>query len=82
MKIIGSILIVLSSIIASHFYESNLKHQLAQLKDINKFIVFIKSQIEYFSLSLNEIYLKFNSKNEQINKLINKKRLNCFEKQI
>lgn len=82
MKIIGSILIIISSIIASYFYEKRLKHQLYQLKEIDQFTIFIKTQIEYFSLSLNEIYTKFNSKSEIIDKLISKKELNSFDEQI
>lgn len=82
MKILGSVLIILSSVIASYFYECNLKSQVQGLKEIDKLVLFIKAQIEYFSLSLNEIYEKYNSKNEIIKKLISKCKLNFFEKEI
>ena len=82
MKIIGSIFIITSSIIASYFYEKRLKNQIFQLKEINQFVFFIKIQIEHFSLSLKEIYTKFNSKNEIIGKIISKENLNLFDEQL
>ncbi len=81
MKILGSLLIIISSIIASYLYEKQLKNQLLQFKEIERFVFFIKTQIEYFSLSLNEIYAKFNSKSELIDKLISKEKLYSFDEQ-
>lgn len=82
MKIIGSLLIIIASIVTSFFYENKLKNQSVQLKEINKFIVHIKNNIEFFSLSLNDIYKKYNSNNELIYMLISKKQLDFFDSEI
>lgn len=82
MKILGSLLIIFASILTSFFYEKRLKNQLEQLKDISKFIEYVKNQIEFFSLSLHEIYKKYNSNNKAIDKLISKEALDLFDKQI
>ena len=82
MKIIGCLFIITASILASYLYEKRLKYQSTQLKEISKFVSYIKTQIEFFSLSLNEIYIKFNSNNDLINKLISKEPIDLFDKQI
>lgn len=59
MKTIGSFLIIISSIIASHYYERQQKIKIESLKDFKKFIQHIKHQIEYFSYPLDVIYEKY-----------------------
>ena len=63
MKIIGSFLIIISSIIASYIYEKQQKEKIESLKNLDKFIIYIKQQIEYFNYPLDIIYSKFNNKN-------------------
>ena len=63
MKIIGSFLIIISSIIASYIYEKQQKEKIESLKNLDKFIVYMKQQIEYFNYPLDIIYSKFNNKN-------------------
>ena len=56
MKIIGSFLIIISSIIASYIYEKQQKEKIESLKNLDKFIIYIKQQIEYFNYPLDIIY--------------------------
>lgn len=73
MKIIGSILIFLSSLLCTYYYEKSLKTKISHLEDIIAFISYAKSKIEYFSLPINQIYEKYESKSKLINNLINSK---------
>ena len=75
MKIIGSIFILISSIIASYYYEKTLKARIQKCEEIIDFISYIKTQIEYFSTPINIIYEKYDKKVEMITFLIEKK--NC-----
>lgn len=66
MKIFGGLLIIVSSVIASYFYENKQKKQIKDLKELYNFIEHIKIQIEYFSSPLKEIYDKYISDNQII----------------
>ena len=69
MKIIGSVLIIFSSVTVSFYYEKHLKEQIKSLKAILDFVEYIKNQIQFFSLPLNDIYARYGSDNPYINKL-------------
>ena len=66
MKIIGSVLIILSSVVISHRYEREKRQSIDTLKEIRDFIHYIRTQIEYFSLPLCEIYARYNKKSKPI----------------
>ncbi len=70
MKIIGSILILISSVTISYYYERGQKQYVYNQKSIYKFLEYIKSQIELFSMPLNRIYEKYKDKNDCIYSLI------------
>ncbi len=82
MKIVGSILIILSSITVTFFYEKKLKEQINTLKLFIEFFEHVKNQIEYFSLPLNEIYDKYTSSNSCILDIIHGKRIECLDEEI
>ncbi|MBQ4509552.1 MAG: stage III sporulation protein AB [Clostridia bacterium] len=66
MKIIGSFLIVLASIIASYFYEKSLKSNIKLATELIDLINFIKSKIEYYSLSIDDILDDYYTENEAL----------------
>ena len=70
MKILGSILILCACISSSLFYEKKQKEKIEALINCCDFIKYIKSQIEFFLLPLDKIYLSYKDKNEYINKFI------------
>ena len=70
MKLAGSILIVLASVIVSFFYEQHQKEALLQLKSVANFIDYIKNQISYFSRPINEIYKSYKHQHEDLSALI------------
>ena len=82
MKIAGSILIILSSITVTFFYEKRLKEQINTLKLLFDFFEYVKNQIEYFSLPLNDIYSKYTSSNSCISDIINGKKVDCLSDEI
>lgn len=73
MKIIGSILILISAVTISYYYERWQRQSINNQKNICKFLEFIKNQIEFFSMPLLNIYEKYKDKNDCINLLINGK---------
>lgn len=62
MKIIGSILIILSSVISSYYYEKSIKENIEKLKILIDLINYIKVNIEYFSISIEEILNEYDTK--------------------
>ena len=82
MKIAGSVLIIISAITVTFIYEKRLKEQISTLKNIIDFFEYVKNQIEYFSLPLNEIYSKYETTNSYISDLIIKRKINCFSQEL
>ncbi len=70
MKMIGSVLILLSSILCSFYYEKRLKNRISKCEELISFISYIKSQIEYFSYPIDVIYDKYEQKTEFIMEII------------
>lgn len=70
MKIIGCVLIFLSSILCSYYYERYLKIKISKLEELILFVSYIKSKIEYFSIPLSKIYQKYENKTKFIDSLI------------
>ena len=60
MKFIGSALIIIASICASFFYEKKLKAEIHSLNEAIDFILYVKTQILYYSKPINEIYKDYN----------------------
>ena len=78
MKLIGSLLIILASVVSSFFYEKNLKENLKNTVEICELIKYIKSKIEYFSTSINEILQSYETDNCHIKEYVLKKdKFNC-----
>lgn len=75
MKILGALFIITSSVLSSYFYEKRLSYVINELKEIEKFVSYISNQIEYFSLSLNEIYRRYGSDCKTLSLLAEKKRI-------
>lgn len=71
MKILGSILILASSILASYYYEKSYKAKILNCENIIDFISYIRAQIDYFSYPINIIYQKYDKKTDVIEYLIN-----------
>ena len=71
MKILGSFLIIIASIVSSYFYESSLTHSIEILRELVEFIKTTKNKIEYYSLSIDEILKDYTCKNNSSNKIIN-----------
>lgn len=64
MKIIGSLLILIATVVASFFYEKGYKDRLSKIKSVIGFISYIRTQIEYFSHPLSEIYNNYQEMND------------------
>lgn len=80
MKILGGLLILLSSIVCTYYYESHLKDKVNKYSELISFISHISNQIEYFSCPLEQIYEKYTKKTPFISSLIIKK---CsFDKKV
>lgn len=80
MKILGGLLILLSSIVCTYYYESHLKDKVNKYNELISFISHISNQIEYFSCPLEQIYEKYTKKTPFISSLIIKK---CsFDKKV
>ncbi len=79
MKILGGLLIILTSIVLSHAYDKRQKEQLTALKEIYDFVSFMKSQIEYFALPLDVIYKKFNKDSCYIDSFMQGKEIEIFD---
>ena len=75
MKILGALFIITSSVLSSYFYEKRLSYVINELKEIENFVSYISNQIEYFSLSLNEIYRRYGSESKTLSLLAEKKRI-------
>lgn len=82
MKIIGGVIILIASITISYFYESNKKEEIKALKQIKDFVIYIKFQIELFSLPLSEIFSKYKQPSIYISELIDKKDVAFLSKPI
>lgn len=70
MKFIGAAIILIGSVIAAYFYEKGIRERLRHTEEIISFITYVKSQIEYFSRPLNEIYSSYEKKSNYITELI------------
>ncbi|MBQ8545903.1 MAG: stage III sporulation protein AB [Clostridia bacterium] len=70
MKIAGCILIFISAILCSYYYEKGLKIKISKCEELLSFINYIKSQIDYFSLPISTIYEKYDKKSDFINEII------------
>lgn len=80
MKFLGGLLILLSSIVCTYYYESHLKDKVNKYNELISFISHISNQIEYFSCPLEQIYEKYTKKTPFISSLIIKK---CsFDKKV
>ncbi len=73
MKILGSILILASSVLASYYYEKSYKSKIITCEEIIDFISFIRTQIDYFSYPVDVIYQKYDKKTETIEYLTQNK---------
>ena len=82
MKIVGGIIILIASITVSYFYENTKKAEIKALKQIKDFVLYIKIQIELFSLPLSEIFTKYKHTSDVIKELIETKQVSVFNKQI
>ena len=71
MKIIGCFLIIIASIASSYFYENSLKSNIKILEELIIFIKTVKSKIEYYSLSIDEIFSDYTCKNSFLKQLLN-----------
>ena len=60
MKLFGSIMIILASIISSALYEKKLKQEINDIEELIRFTGYIKNQIEYFSLPVDKIFKNYN----------------------
>lgn len=81
MKIFGSLLIILTSIVISHIYDKRQKEKILAIKELLEFISFVKIQIEYFSLPLNTIYTKYNNNSHYVSNLIKEKPLEILDRE-
>ena len=70
MKIIGSIIIIFSSIFASYFYEKSLKNSIRCVNDLIELIKAIKNKIEYYSLSVDDILNQYTPKSDYIKQVL------------
>ena len=70
MKIAGSLLIILSSVISSYYYEKSIKENTERIKDLIDLINFIKIKIEYFSISVEEILSEYDTKKQWIKSIL------------
>ena len=82
MKIIGSLVIILTSVIASHQYEKYIKQKYQDLKALYEFFLYLRNQIEYFTLPLTTIYERYKTDNKSIIDLIENKTTQCFYKPV
>ena len=71
MKVVGSVIILISSVISSYIYERHRKEEITDLKELLKLCHYIKNQILYFSYPLKEIYKNYKTENKFIISLIN-----------
>ncbi len=71
MKLLGSLLIIVASVVSSFFYEKKLKLSIKNTDELCKLIVHIKNKIEYFSLAINEIYASYPTENDFISGIFN-----------
>ena len=82
MKIIGSLLVILSSIISAYYYEVKQREKLTSMKETDRLILFIKNQIEYFSSPLNDIFNKFETKDRQASIIKEKGNVYVFDDSV
>lgn len=82
MKIFGSILIIIASIVAAYFYEEHQKNKQKCLKELLCFIEYIKNQISFFTMPLQEIYTHAKKDNTVIQKLISCEKVSEYGKEL
>lgn len=82
MKIVGSLVILVSAIIVSYMYEKNKREEIAALREIYKLSEHIKNQIAYFSYPIKGIYENYKTENPYAKELINGNKLFVFDKEI
>ncbi len=71
MKIFGLSLIFVCSVGIGVYISRIQKKVLEQAKEILDFMIYIKQQIEYFNMPLNEIYSSFENQNQIFSSLVN-----------
>ena len=71
MKIIGSLLILFASIVASYLYESSLKRSIEILCELVELIKTTRHKIEYYSLPVEDILKEYDCKNTHLKQMIN-----------
>lgn len=71
MKLIGSIFIILASIFSSYYYENKLKCNINKIESLIDLVKYIKTRIEYYSMTLEEILRKYGNKNPWKDALLN-----------
>lgn len=69
MKIIGSLLILCSSFLASYFYEKSEKEKASACSDVCDFIMYIKAQIEYFKMPTDKIFASYKTESKIVTAL-------------
>ncbi|MBQ7225789.1 MAG: hypothetical protein IJX02_04200 [Clostridia bacterium] len=75
MKVVGSLLIILSSIMASYFYEARQKEKVKTIGGIISLLLHIKSSIEYLSLPINDSLNTFKQYPYLVKRVINKEKI-------
>lgn len=82
IKIIGSFLIIFTSVAISYFYDKNQKDKQQALQEICDFIEYIKLQIKLFVIPLEKIYEQYESKSQHICALISDGCVKGFSEKI
>lgn len=72
MKILGCILILVSTVSCAYLYENSLKSKLLKYVEIIDFMKYAKNQIEYFSTEIDKIFDSFDAKH--INEILKNKK--------
>ena len=76
MKIIGSFLIIISSVISSYYYDKTLKDNIKNLGSLINLISRIRTKIEYYSISIDEILKDCKNENSWIDSVIKGEKYN------
>ena len=73
MKLLGGIFIICASICSSFFYEKNLKQVINCHKELIDIFSYTKTQIDYFSKPINQIFAEYESRSELTEEIISKR---------
>ena len=69
IKILGLLVVFLSSTAVGIYTSNKVKNQLKQQQEVINFLVYIKNQIEFFNSPINDIYTSFDSKDNRVSSL-------------